>query len=39
MTANIKFMMTLNCKALNPVLKVSCAFQPMISKCFTNKGY
>lgn len=38
MPAKIKFM-TLNCKAPKPALTVNCTFQPMISKCFTNKGY
>lgn len=39
MPAKIKFMMTLNCKAPKPALRVNCTFQPMISKCFTNKCY
>lgn len=37
--AKIRFMMTLNCEALKPELTGNCAFQPVISKCFTNKGY
>lgn len=38
MPTEIKFMMTLNCEALKPELTGNCTFQPMISKCFTNKG-